>query len=67
MHTPFDVHHGNAGRVREARAHTLTAAYAANPERFVRKPPEPPALPGTTWINRPPEHTPANSTIHSTA
>jgi len=53
MHTPFDVHHGRAGAVREARAHTLTAAYAATPERFVRKHPEPPKLPGTTWINKP--------------
>lgn len=53
MHTPFDVHHGHADAVRQARAATLTAAYATNPERFVRKHPEPPELPGTTWINRP--------------
>lgn len=53
MHTPFDVHHGHAEAVRQARATTLAAAYAANPERFVRKHPEPPELPGTTWINRP--------------
>jgi len=26
MHTPFDVHHGNAADVRQARAHVLTAA-----------------------------------------
>jgi putative transposase len=67
MHTPFDVHHGHAATVREARAQTLAAAYAANPERFVRKPPAPPDLPGTTWINRPQDHTPTNSTIRSTA
>jgi putative transposase len=53
MHTAFDVHHGLAEAVRAARADTLTAAYNATPERFVRQPPEPPALPGTTWINRP--------------
>ncbi len=53
MHTPFDVHHGYADAVRQARATTLDLAYAANPERFVRKHPEPPELPGTTWINRP--------------
>jgi putative transposase len=53
MHTPFDVHHGHAATVRQARAHTLTEAYAAHPDRFVRKHPEPPALPGTAWINRP--------------
>jgi len=60
MHTPSDVHHGHAAVVREARAATLSAAYAATPNRFVRKHPEPPSLPGTTWIN-PPE--PADSTI----
>ena len=53
MHTPFDVHHGHAPTVWQARAHTLAEAYAAHPERFVRKHPEPPTLPGTTWINRP--------------
>jgi putative transposase len=53
MHTPFDVHHGRAGAVRQARAETLNVAYASNPERFVRKHPEPPKLPGTAWINRP--------------
>jgi len=63
MHTPFDVHHGHAAAVREARASTLTAAYTATPERFVRKHPEPPDLPGTAWINRPDE---ADSTTEST-
>jgi len=65
MHTPFDVHHGRAGAVRKARATTLTAAYAATPKRFVRKPPEPPALPGTTWINRPTSTTTTDSTIET--
>ena len=63
MHTPSDVHHGHAATVRKARTQTLAAAYQETPERFVRKPPEPPALPGTTWINRPEP----NSTISSTA
>ena len=45
--------------VRAARAQTLTSAYVAHPARFVRKPPEPPALPGTVWINKP---EPTNST-----
>jgi putative transposase len=62
MHTPFDVHHGHAQQVREARIETLSAAYAATPERFVRNPPQPPNLPGTTWINRPEE---ADSTTNS--
>jgi len=31
------------------------SAYAANPERFVRKPPAPPTLPVASWINKPDE------------
>jgi putative transposase len=31
----------------------LGAAYAAHPERFVGKLPQPPRLPTTTWINKP--------------
>jgi putative transposase len=53
LHTPADVHHGRAHATREARSQVLDAAYLANPERFVRKPPEPPRLPGTVWINKP--------------
>jgi putative transposase len=52
-HRPIDVHYGQAGTVRAERAEVLTAAYTCNPERFVRKPPEPPALPTTVWINKP--------------
>mgnify|MGYP001820327789 FL=1 len=54
-HTPASVHFGTAGLVREQRARVLDAAYAAHPERFVNKPPVPPALPGPAWINRPKE------------
>jgi putative transposase len=53
LHTPADVHHGHAHAVREARGRVLDAAHDAHPERFVRKPPEPPRLPGTVWINKP--------------
>jgi putative transposase len=53
LHTPADVHHGRAHAIREARGRVLDAAYLATPERFVRKPPQPPALPGTVWINKP--------------
>jgi putative transposase len=53
-HTPYDVHHGQDQAVRAARADVLAAAYTRNPERFVRKHPEPPALPDTVWINKPP-------------
>ena len=55
LHTPADVHHGRAAAVRAGRAQALTAAYLAHPERFVRKPPVPPKLPGTSWINPPPD------------
>jgi len=52
-HTPADVHYGRAGQVHAARAVILSAAHAAHPERFVRKPPSPPGLPRPAWINRP--------------
>ena len=51
--TPADVHHGRAHGVRDHRARTLDAAYLLHPERFVRKPPAPPALPTAAWINPP--------------
>jgi putative transposase len=53
--TPADVHHGRAIAVVAARAHVLMNAYAANPERFVRKAPAPPPLPVASWINKPDE------------
>jgi putative transposase len=31
----------------------LSDAYAAHPERFVHKLPEPPRLPEAVWINKP--------------
>jgi putative transposase len=57
LHTPADLHHGLAEIVRDKRAGILDAAYAAHPERFVRKPPTPPKLPADAWINRPEEET----------
>lgn len=54
-HHPIDVHYGRAGAVQAARADVLAAAYTRNPERFVRKHPEPPALPTAAWINKPDE------------
>jgi putative transposase len=53
-HHPVDVHYGRAQLVQDARADVLTAAYERHPERFVRKPPEPRALPEAAWINKPP-------------
>jgi putative transposase len=38
----------------------LQAAYAANPERFVSRPPTPPALPTAAWINKPTDQEPAH-------
>ena len=51
--TPAIVHAGRAPEVRAARAITLATAYAAHPERFVRRPPTPPELPTAVWINKP--------------
>ncbi|MEJ5947039.1 IS3 family transposase [Pseudokineococcus basanitobsidens] len=52
LHTPASVHHGTAEKIREQRAATLDAAYAAHPDRFAR-PPTPPTLPKVAWINQP--------------
>jgi putative transposase len=52
LHVPADVHYGTAAITRQKRAGVLDAAYAAHPERFVRKPPEPPKLPSGSWINK---------------
>jgi len=51
--TPESVHSGRVGPVLDQRRTVLASAYAAHPERFVRKPPEPPAVPTAAWINRP--------------
>jgi putative transposase len=51
--TPAAVHHGLAKQTHAARRDVLNAAYAATPERFVRRPPVPPALPTSAWINKP--------------
>src|SRR4029453_4874668 len=54
LHTPADAHSGLAEIVRGKRAAVSHTAYANHPERFVRKPPRPPELPTTSWINQPP-------------
>ena len=51
--TPATVHHGQAEQTHAARGSVLDAAYAARPERFVRRPPRPPAPPTGAWINKP--------------
>jgi putative transposase len=55
FHTPATVHFGQAESLQTERARVLQAAYAAHPERFVRRPPIPPQLPGVAWINKPAE------------
>jgi putative transposase len=51
--TPAAVHHGQAQQLHAARGRVLEAAYAARPERFVRRAPVPPELPTAAWINKP--------------
>jgi putative transposase len=51
--SPAMVHCGRAAEVREQRGRVLAAAYAANPDRFVRGLPQPPELPAAAWINPP--------------
>ena len=60
FHTPADVHFGRAAQIRQQRASVLDAAYAAHPERFDRRAPTPPPLPGPAWINppQPPQEVP---------
>ena len=53
LHTPEAVHYGQAHQRQAVRQTTLTAAYVAHPERFVRQAPTPPALPTAAWINKP--------------
>jgi putative transposase len=53
LHTAADVHYGRAAAVQASRARVLTGAYLAHPERFVSKPPAPPAIPAGSWINPP--------------
>ena len=51
--TPAAMHDGRANTMRDARQQVLMTAYAAHPERFVRKPPQPPILPYAVWIHPP--------------
>jgi putative transposase len=51
--TPAAVHYGQAENILQQRQDVLNVAYQRHPERFVRNPPKPPALPSEVWINRP--------------
>ena len=59
--TPHDVHHGLVAARLAQRASVLDAAYAAHPERFVRRAPAPTAPPEAVWIN--PPKTPSASEV----
>ena len=64
--TPAAVHDGRAATMRTARQQVLSAAYAAHPERFVRKPPQPPHLPHAVWINPPTKQSTAQDGVGAT-
>ena len=68
--TPADVHFGRAPALLAARQQVLDAAYAAHPERFVRRPPAAGAPPTAVWINKPtaadqPDHPIAISSVEA--
>ncbi len=50
---PSVVHYGKDRVTYEGRRQILLEAYSKNPERFVSKPPNPPWVPRTVWINPP--------------
>ena len=64
--TPSAVHDGRAATMRAARQQVLMTAYAAHPERFVSKPPQPPLLPHAVWINPPKEQMTAQDGVGTT-
>ncbi|MEJ7655629.1 MAG: IS3 family transposase [Thermoleophilaceae bacterium] len=51
--SPATVHYGRAEQAHAERLRVLDAAYAATPERFVRRAPTPPPIPVAAWINKP--------------
>jgi hypothetical protein len=53
MLTPECVHYGRAEEVVAARQRVMAAAYAKNPERFVRGGTRSLPLPQAAWINPP--------------
>jgi putative transposase len=63
---PAAVHEGRAELLRTARHQVLLTAYAVHPERFVRKPPQPPHLPHAVWINPPTKESTAQEGVGTT-
>ena len=61
--TPASIHFGRHTAIHQGRQCTLADAFLANPNRFKRNAPKPPALPTAAWINPPkkeiaPTHSP---------
>jgi putative transposase len=63
--TPASVHYRQTPQILAQRQATLTAAYAAHPERFVRRPPQIAQPPSAVWIN--PPLAPNRTAEHQTA
>jgi putative transposase len=51
--TPATVHYGRDTELTRQRAHTLEAAFMANPNRFKHVAPQPLVVPVAAWINPP--------------
>ncbi|MEO7111233.1 MAG: hypothetical protein ABI183_12415, partial [Polyangiaceae bacterium] len=51
--TPHDVHHGIVAERLANRARVLDRAFAAHPQRFVKRAPTPALPPVAAWINKP--------------
>ncbi len=51
--TPATVHYGRAEQTHNDRQRVFNAAYAAIPERFVRRAPTPLPAPAVAWISKP--------------
>ena len=51
--TPDQVHYGQVDEIYAARQIILDHAFQINPERFVKRPPQPPRKPTAVWINPP--------------
>jgi putative transposase len=65
--TPATVHYGKAEQVSNQRQAVLASAFAAHPERFVRRMPVPPSLPEAAWINKPKVESKETATAEDTS
>ena len=60
------VHEGRAALRWTARHQVLRTVYAAHPDRFVNKPPQPPLLPQAVWSNPPTKESTAQNGVGTT-